>query len=76
MTPHASASWSPSVTWSTAQARRELATESPPRPRGECAPEPGVERAPTSPTGGTDINVQLAQVRELEAMLAEEYRAV
>jgi hypothetical protein len=26
--------------------------------------------------GGTDINVQLTQVRELEAKLAEEYRAV
>jgi hypothetical protein len=26
--------------------------------------------------GGTDINAQLAQVRELEAKLAEEYRAV
>jgi hypothetical protein len=29
MTTHASASWSPSVTWSTAQARHERATESP-----------------------------------------------
>jgi hypothetical protein len=26
--------------------------------------------------GGTDINVQLTQARELEAKLAEEYRAV
>jgi hypothetical protein len=26
--------------------------------------------------GGTDINAQLAQARELEAKLAEEYRAV
>jgi hypothetical protein len=34
------------------------------------------ERAPTSPTRGTDINAQLAQARELEAKLAEEYHAV
>jgi hypothetical protein len=76
MTPYASASWSPSVMCSTAQAQQERATESPPGPRSECAPEPGAERAPTSPTGGTDINAQLAQARELEAKLAEEYCAV
>jgi hypothetical protein len=64
------------VTWSTVRARRELATESPPGPRDECAPEPGAKRAPTSPAGGTDINAQLAQAHELEAKLAEEYRAV
>jgi hypothetical protein len=28
------------------------------------------------PVGGTDISTQLAQARELEAKLAEEYRAV
>jgi hypothetical protein len=50
--------------------------ENPPGPRSERAPEPGAERAPTSPTGGTDINAQLAQARELEAKIAEEYRAV
>jgi hypothetical protein len=48
----------------------------PPGPRGEHASEPGAERAPTSPTGGTDINAQLAQARELEVKLVEEYRAV
>jgi hypothetical protein len=48
----------------------------PPGPRNECAPELGAEHAPTSPAGGTDINAQLAQARELEAKLAEEYRAV
>jgi hypothetical protein len=31
---------------------------------------------PTSPPRGADINAQLAQARELEAKLAEEYRAV
>jgi hypothetical protein len=35
-----------------------------------------VVRAPTSPTGGADINAQLAQARKLEAKLAEEYRAI
>jgi hypothetical protein len=45
-------------------------------PRGECAPQPGAERAPTSPTGGTDINAEMAQARELKAKLVEEYRAV
>jgi hypothetical protein len=64
------------VTWSTAQARRELATESPLGTQGECAPEPRAKHAPTSPTGGTDINTQLAQAREHEVKLAEEYRAV
>jgi hypothetical protein len=59
-----------------AEARQERATESPLGPRSECAPDPEVERAPTSLTGGTNINAQLAQARELEARLAEEYRAV
>jgi hypothetical protein len=31
-------------------------------------------RAPTSPTGGTDINTQQDQARELETKLAKEYR--
>jgi hypothetical protein len=34
------------------------------------------ERAPTSPARCADINVQLAEARELEAKLAEEYHAV
>jgi hypothetical protein len=37
---------------------------------------PGPSAPPTSPTRGTDINAQLAQARECEANLAEEYRAV
>jgi hypothetical protein len=37
-------------------------------------PEPSAP--PTSPARGTDINAQLAQARELEAKLAEEYCAV
>jgi hypothetical protein len=41
-----------------------------------AALEPGAKRAPTSPAGGTDINTQVAQARELKAKLAEEYRAV
>jgi hypothetical protein len=37
---------------------------------------PGPSAPPTSPARGADINAQLAQARELEAKLAEEYRAV
>jgi hypothetical protein len=40
-----------------------------PRNLGPSAP-------PTLPTGGMSINTQLAQARELEAKLAEEYRMV
>jgi hypothetical protein len=58
-TPHASASWLPSVTWPTVQTWLGLATE---KPSGTP------ERA--------HINAQLAQARELEAKLAEEYHAV
>jgi hypothetical protein len=36
----------------------------------------GPSAPPVSPTGGADINAQLAQARELEAKLAEEYRTV
>jgi hypothetical protein len=37
---------------------------------------PGPSALPTSLERGADINAQLAQARELEAKLAEEYRAV
>jgi hypothetical protein len=47
-----------------------------PETQDRVRPEPGAERAPTSLMGGADINAQLAQARELEAKLAEEYRAV
>jgi uncharacterized protein (UPF0147 family) len=48
-----------------------------PRDPGTSAPRnPGTSAPPTSPVGSTDINTQLAQVRELEANLTEEYRAV
>jgi hypothetical protein len=50
------------------EAPKNLGTSAP-RNTGPGAP-------PTSPMRGTDINTQLAQVRELEAKLAEEYRAV
>jgi hypothetical protein len=73
---HVSASWLPSVTKSTARPRQERVTENPLGPRSERAPEPGAERAPTSPTGGADINAQLGQAHELEAKIAEEYRVV
>jgi hypothetical protein len=51
---------------------------------GEVPPGPGTgthqgagpSAPPPSPPRGADINVQLAQARELEAKLAEEYRAV
>jgi hypothetical protein len=36
----------------------------------------GPSAPPSSPPRGPDINAQLAQSRELEAKLAEEYRAV
>jgi hypothetical protein len=36
----------------------------------------GPSAPPSSPSRGADINAQLAQVHELEAKLAEEYRAV
>jgi hypothetical protein len=36
----------------------------------------GLNASPTSPPRGADINAQLAQVRELEAKLAEEYHTV
>jgi hypothetical protein len=50
--------------------------EAPPELGSQRTTEPGAECAPTSPTRGTDINAQLAQACELEAKLAEEYRAV
>jgi hypothetical protein len=51
---------------------------------GEVPPGPGAgphqgagpSAPPSSPPRGADINAQLAQARELEAKLAEEYRAV
>jgi hypothetical protein len=45
---------------------------------GEVPPGPGAgpNAPPPSPPRGADINVQLAQARELEAKLAEEYRTV
>jgi hypothetical protein len=48
-----------------------------PRNPGANAPQnPGPRTPPTSPERGVDINTQLAQARELEAKLAEEYRVV
>jgi hypothetical protein len=48
-----------------------------PRNPGAITPQNlGPSVPPTSPTRGADINTQLAQARELEAKLAEEYRAV
>jgi hypothetical protein len=51
---------------------------------GEVPPGPGtgprqgagLSAPPSSPPRGADVNAQLAQARELEAKLAEEYRAV
>jgi hypothetical protein len=51
---------------------------------GEVPPGPGTgphqgagpSAPPSSPSRGADINAQLAQARELEAKLAEEYRVV
>jgi hypothetical protein len=51
---------------------------------GEVTPAPGIasrlaagpSTSAPSPPAGADIDVQLAQARELEAKLAEEYRTV
>jgi hypothetical protein len=45
-------------------------------PKNQELEYPRAERTPTSPARGADINTQLAQVRELEDKLAEEYHAV
>jgi hypothetical protein len=51
--------------------------EKPPQNLGASVPQnPGPSAPPTSPARGADNNAQLAQARELEAKLAEEYRAV
>jgi hypothetical protein len=55
---------------------RSWRRRSPPEPGSQRTTDPGAERAPTSPTRGANINAQLAQARELEAKLADEYRAV
>jgi hypothetical protein len=48
-----------------------------PRNPGTGIPQnPGPSAPPTSPARGADIDAQLAQERELEAKLAEEYHAV
>jgi hypothetical protein len=59
-----------------ARTRHELVTERPTQPGNWTASGLGAKCAPTSPPRGADINAQLAQARELEAKLAEEYRAV
>jgi hypothetical protein len=41
---------------------------------GDAPQNPGPSVPPTSPRRGIGINAQLAQARELEAKLAEEYR--
>jgi hypothetical protein len=43
---------------------------------GTAPQNPGSSAPPTSRTGGIGINVRLAQARELEAKLTEEYRQV
>jgi hypothetical protein len=50
--------------------------EVPPGPRIGPHQGAGPSAPPSSPRRGADINVQLAQARELEAKLAEEYHAV
>jgi hypothetical protein len=47
-----------------------------PRPGSWTAPGCGTKRASPLTARGADINAQLAQACELEAKLAEEYRAV
>jgi hypothetical protein len=50
--------------------------KAPQNPRTGVPQNPGPSAPPTSPPGATDINTQLAQARELEAKIAEEYRVV
>jgi hypothetical protein len=50
--------------------------EAPRNPGANAPRNPGPSAPPTSPERGADINAQLAQACELEAKLAEEYRAV
>jgi hypothetical protein len=50
--------------------------EVPRNPRASAPQNPRPSAPPTSPTRGADINAQLAQARELEDKLAEEYHAV
>jgi hypothetical protein len=50
--------------------------EAPWNPKANAPQNPGPSALPTSLERGADINAQLAQARELEAKLAEEYRAV
>jgi hypothetical protein len=50
--------------------------EAPRNPAANVPQNPGPSVPPTSPEQGVDINVQLAQVCELEAKLVEDYRAI
>jgi hypothetical protein len=50
--------------------------EAPQNPGTSISQNPGPSAPPTSPARGAGINAQLAQACELEAKLAEEYRAV
>jgi hypothetical protein len=50
--------------------------EVPPGPRTGPRQGAGPSAPPSSPPRGADINAQLAQAHDLEAKLAEEYRAV
>jgi hypothetical protein len=58
------------------QTRQKLATERSPSTRELGHSRDRGQVRPRLTAKGTDINVQLAQARELEAKLAEEYRAV
>jgi hypothetical protein len=68
-------SYSP-TTKRTPPTRQKLATERFPHPGNWTAPGCGTKRSSLLAAEGADINTQLAQARELEAKLAEEYRAV
>jgi hypothetical protein len=50
--------------------------EVPPGPRTGPSQGAGPSAPPYSPPRGVDVSAQLAQARELEAKLAEEYREV
>jgi hypothetical protein len=50
--------------------------EVPPGPKTGLRQGAGPSAPPSSPPRGADVNAQLAQARELEAKLTEEYRAV
>jgi hypothetical protein len=75
-TPRGSASSCSPTTKRTPRARRNRRRRGSPGPGTGPHQGAGPSAPPPSPPRGANINAQLVQARELEAKLAEEYRAV